>query len=121
MSTTESSRKAIGERLRWAREQAGLSQGQVARHFGMHRPTISQIEAGARNVRADEITGFAELYDVKESWLIRGDDDLPGSDDPRIALAARELKKLSQEDLDSILRLIQVLRTPKESGDEGQR
>ena len=36
----------VAERLRLAREQAGLSQGQVARLLGKHRPTISEIEAG---------------------------------------------------------------------------
>lgn len=110
MPQNDESKQQIGSRLRWAREQAGLSQGQVALRMGMHRPTVSQIEAGERNVRADEIGRFAELYGVNQDWLIRGDSSLQGEHDPRIQLAARELSKLKQEDLDSILRLIQVLR-----------
>jgi transcriptional regulator with XRE-family HTH domain len=102
--------KHIGSRLRWAREQAGLSQGQVAQKMNMHRPTVSQIEAGDRKVQLDEIERFSELYGINQEWLVKGDDALPGERDPRIELAARELSKLKRSDLDSILRLIQVLR-----------
>jgi transcriptional regulator with XRE-family HTH domain len=104
----------IGARLRWAREQAGLSQGQVAKAFDFHRPTISQIEAGERAVKAEEVSQFADLYEVDGEWILRGDDAVPGKDDPRIELAARELRKLSREDLDTILRLVRVLKTNKE-------
>ena len=100
----------IAVRLRWAREQAGLSQGQVAQHLKVHRPTISQIEAGDRNVRIEELDQLADLYGVSREWLVDGDQVLPGERDPRIQLAARELGKLKGADLDAILRLIQVLR-----------
>ena len=63
----------VGSRLRWAREQAGLSQGQVAQKMNLHRPTVSQIEAGERNVRLEEIKEFAELYGIDQAWLINGD------------------------------------------------
>ena len=39
-------KSTIAARIRAAREAAGLSQGQVARKLKMHRPTISEIEAG---------------------------------------------------------------------------
>ena len=111
MADNVQSRKLMGSRLRWAREQAGLSQGQVAKKLSLHRPTISQIEAGERNVRIEEIQQLAELYGIEENWLTRGDDALEGERDPRVELAARELSKLKREDLDSILKLIQVLRS----------
>lgn len=111
MADNSENRKLIGSRLRWAREQSGLSQGQVAQRLSVHRPTISQIEAGERNVRIEEIEQFAVLYGVDENWLMKGDDTLKGERDPRIQLAARELSKLKRADLDSILRLIQVLQS----------
>ena len=103
-------KKEIASRLRWAREQAGLSQGQVAQRMDVHRPTISQIEAGERNVRIEELDQFAEIYGVSREWLVDGDEVLLGERDPRIQVAARELGKLKGADLDAILRLIQVLR-----------
>lgn len=100
-------RGAIAERLRAAREQAGLSQGQVAVKLGMQRPTISEIEAGRRKVTAEEAGAFAELYDVSVSWLINGRAE---EVDPSLELAARGLAKLKREDLDTLLHLLRTLR-----------
>lgn len=69
MSTARSTRQVIRNRLREARELAGLSQGQVARILKMHRPTISEIEAGNRGVSAEEIARFADAYAVSIEWL----------------------------------------------------
>lgn len=109
MQRSETTPEAVGERLRWAREQSGLSQSQVAKMLDYHRPTISQIEAGQRVVRPDEIVRLAKIYVVKEAWIVKGDSGL-GADDPRVELAARELSKLRRDDLDAILRLIKVMR-----------
>jgi len=111
MSTVSYKPEALGRRLRLAREQSGLSQGQVARMLEYHRPTISQIEAGRRVVRPDEIERFAKIYGVKEEWILRGDPAISEENDPRIELAARELAKLKNEDLDAILKLIKIMRT----------
>lgn len=114
MSTSPDEKARIGGRLRWAREQSGLSQGQVAKLLDLHRPTISQIEAGERAVKADEVARFADLYDVRDDWILRGDEVFGKLTDPRIELAARELGKLSADDLDTILRIIRTLKTDKE-------
>ena len=116
MSKSKTTSEAIGQRLRWAREQAGLSQAQVAKMLDYHRPTISQIESGQRVVRSDELSRFAEIYSVKELWIINGDSILNEDNDPRVELAARELRKLRNVDLDAILRLIKVMRSEREPG-----
>lgn len=110
MSFAGPSPEAVGARLRWAREQAGLSQSQVAKLLNLHRPTISQIEAGKRNVRTAEIATLAELYDVRETWIVSGSSRSDVMDDPRIQIAARELAKLGQDDLDNIFRLLTALK-----------
>jgi transcriptional regulator with XRE-family HTH domain len=101
--------KGIPTRLRAAREQAGLSQGQAARLLEMHRPTITEIEAGRRRVQAEELSRFAKLYKVTVSWLT---EESPDEDavDPRVELAARELSKLKQDDLDRVLKLLSSMR-----------
>jgi transcriptional regulator with XRE-family HTH domain len=101
-------------RLRAAREAAGLSQGQVAKLMGMHRPTISEMEAGNRRVTAEEIARLADLYDTKVSWLLGQSPDRAATDDPRLQLAARELGKLKPDDLDRLLKLIAALKTDDE-------
>ena len=101
---------AIAERLREARKAAGLSQGQVAKLLQMHRPTISEIEAGNRRVSAEELVKFAETYDVTVSWLLGEAAEQLEMDDPRLQLAARELSKLKPDDLDRLLRLLASMR-----------
>ena len=102
----------IAERLRLAREQAGLSQGQVARMVGKHRPTISEIEAGRRRVSAEEVGVFADIYEVSASWLLGRDGDSTELHD-RVQLAARELAKLRPDDLDRVLSLLGSMREPR--------
>ena len=116
----ESIRGVIATRLREARKVAGLSQGQVAKLLAMHRPTISEIEAGNRRVSAEELTKFAETYDVTVSWLLGESAEQLEADDPRLQLAARELGKLKPDDLDRLLRLLASMRnSDKGANDDG--
>lgn len=102
-------RDEIAGRLRMARETAGLSQGQAAKRLDMHRPTISEIEAGRRRVSAEELAAFADLYGIDANWITEGSQSSGGEDD-RIVLAARQLSKLKEKDLQRLLELLQVLR-----------
>ena len=116
MSKAEVSRQVIASRLRLGRELAGLTQGQVAKIRGWHRPTVSEIEAGRRRVSADELTGLAELYGVSVSWIVEEDEEHSPSS-ARARLAARELGKLRDEDLDRLLELIRSFRTSDGTGE----
>ncbi len=109
----ESTREQIANRLRTARDAAGLSQGQVAKLLNFHRPTISEIEAGRRKVSGEELAQFASLYGVSVEWLTSASGESDPSDD-RILLAARELSKMKDQDLDHLLSLLQMLRKSKE-------
>ncbi|MGF6411490.1 helix-turn-helix domain-containing protein [Paraburkholderia sp. MM5482-R1] len=100
---------SIAERLKEAREIAGLSQGQVAKRLGMHRPTISEIEAGRRKVAADELDLFAGLYDVSVEWIVNGSVKDEAAD-ARMLMAARELSKMSDQDLDRLMNMLRMLR-----------
>jgi transcriptional regulator with XRE-family HTH domain len=118
-SETDLKRAAIAERLKEARKAAGLSQGQVAKILNIHRPTISEIEAGNRRVSAEELVPLAEMYDVTVSWLLGETADKLEIDDPRLQLAARELSKLKPDDLDRLLRLLASMRSSDAEGDDG--
>jgi transcriptional regulator with XRE-family HTH domain len=110
MSHTEEKRSIIAARLREARKMAGLSQAQVAKMLGLHRPSISEAEAGNRKVSALEITKLAEIYDVSVSWLLGEDADKLDIHDDKIQLAARELRKLKPDDLDRLLTILASMR-----------
>jgi Zn-dependent peptidase ImmA (M78 family)/DNA-binding XRE family transcriptional regulator len=59
------------ERLRRAREDSGLSQGQVAERLGLARTTLVAIEAGGRALRAEELLELAEIYGEPLDALLR--------------------------------------------------
>ncbi len=89
---------------------AGLTQGQVAKHMNLHRPTISQIEAGTRSVTVQELTTFAELYEVDVAWLAgEGAEKLDPHDD-RVQLAFRDLENLSERDLDKLMTALAAIK-----------
>jgi len=99
---------ALPDRLRTARDAAGLTQAQVAQKLHVHRPTISEIEAGRRRVTASELTSFARLYGVSVEWLASG--EKPSQVSEEVLVAARQLTKLSRKDLDQLLSLLRTLR-----------
>lgn len=110
---TEMDRKQIiAERIKLAREQAGLSQGKLAKILKYHRPTISEIEAGRRNVTADELSELADILKVSVTWLsaAKNDPSDSGQYSSKIQLAARELSKIKKDDLDKVLNLLATLR-----------
>jgi transcriptional regulator with XRE-family HTH domain len=100
------SEQSLQSRLRSAREHSGLSQGQVAKLMGYHRPTISEIEAGRRRVSSDELSLFAKHYGVSTSWLLNDANER----DPVVELAARELSKLKKADLERFLRILRSMK-----------
>jgi transcriptional regulator with XRE-family HTH domain len=120
MSETEAAKRSlIAERLKEARKLAGLSQGHVAKMLGLHRPSVSEMEAGNRRVSADELARLAEIYDVNVAWLIGETPDTLDAQDPRLELAARELTKLKPDDLDRLLKLLAAMRGEPTPNDEG--
>ena len=101
----------LADRLRLAREQAGLTQGQVAKLLGMHRPTVSEVEAGRRRVQAEELAEFAKVYRVALPGLLGEDGADGGVHEAKVRLAARELAKLKSTDLDRVMNLLASLRS----------
>lgn len=104
-------RSLIVERLRLAREMVGLSQGQVAKLMGMHRPTVSEIEAGRRRIGAEELREFARHYHTTVGWLSGEEPESADLNHDSIKLAAKELGKLSPDDLQRVLRVIGAIRS----------
>lgn len=110
MSDQTEKKQIVASRLREARKMAGLTQGQVAAQMKLHRPTISEIEAGNRSVTVTELTKFAELYEVDVAWLAgEGAEKLDPHDD-RVQLAFRDLEKLSEKDLDKLMTALAAIK-----------
>lgn len=64
-------REQLARRLKDARQHLGLTQAQVAERLGVHRPTVSEIEAGRRAVTSEELYQFTRIYELPVSSLLR--------------------------------------------------
>ena len=106
---SKSDREKIAARLKEARTLSGLSQANAADKLGMQRPAISEIEAGKRRVSAEEIIQFAQLYKVDTSWLLLNENDVESSMTEEQKFAARELSKLSPQDIKKVLDILKIL------------
>lgn len=101
-------REKIAARLKEARMLSGLSQAQAADKLNLQRPAISEIEAGKRKVSVEELIQFANLYKVNASWiLLKDEEETPENE--QLKFAARELSKLSQEDIQKVLDVLKIL------------
>lgn len=103
---TDRERTALAERLRTAREAAGLSQEEVAQQLGLPRPAISQIENGNRKVQALELARLAKLYGSPLSFF--ADEEPVGS--KRLDALHRTASALSEKDRSEVLRFAEFLR-----------
>jgi transcriptional regulator with XRE-family HTH domain len=96
----------LGNRLRQAREAAGLSQEQVARLLHLPRPAVTEMENETRKVSAGELKELTEHYKVSLDWLTG--DVLNQS--RKVKIAARKLGALKERDLDAVMRIIESLQ-----------
>lgn len=60
----------IGGRLRKARESAGLTQAEAAKHLDCARTTLVAIEKGIRRVRIDELQKLATYYGTSANEIL---------------------------------------------------
>ncbi len=71
----------------------GLTQSEIAAKLGVHRPAISEIEAGRRGVTAEELYQLAALYGASVSEIL--------AESPVTADASAELLALRCEESES--------------------
>ena len=62
----------MGDRLREAREKAGLTIEEMARAVGAKVPTYTQHENGTRNYPAKKAAKYAEFLRTTPEWLLYG-------------------------------------------------
>lgn len=64
--------KAIGARLKRAREESGISQRDAGRHVGRSRQAISSWEAGSSEIGATSLCGLIQLYKTTGDYILLG-------------------------------------------------
>ena len=71
MAREELNAQDVGDRLRIAREEVGITQADAAAEIDVARTTLVAIEKGQRRIRPDELQGLARLYDTSVNALLR--------------------------------------------------
>lgn len=61
---------AIGQRIAAARDEADLTQSQLAAHVGLDRTAVAKVEAGTRKVSATELVAISEALDRPIDWFV---------------------------------------------------
>lgn len=110
MTSKKKNTEAMANRLRLAREQAGLSQAEVAKLLKLHQPSLSQIETGVRRVSVEELEQMAKLYKVPMAWLACADIEEVDRQRDQRDMAALMLVNMTTEELDKVLGLLTTIR-----------
>ncbi len=116
----------VGERLRIARESAGISQANAAASIDVARTTLVAIEQGQRRVRMSELQQLARLYGTSVNALLRQEAiqvdlaprfrKLAASSDTAVDAAAKLLADLAKAEveLENLLGFKRVRNYPPE-------
>lgn len=67
--------KTFADRLRWARQRQGLSQGDLARACKMSQSAISSYENGTR-LSSKKLLSIAQVLGVNIYWLSHGEGEI---------------------------------------------
>lgn len=71
MALEELNTQDVGNRLRLAREEAGITQADAAAEIDVARTTLVAVEKGQRRIRPDELQRLARLYVTSVNALLR--------------------------------------------------
>ncbi|MDH5490971.1 MAG: helix-turn-helix domain-containing protein [Myxococcales bacterium] len=65
----------LGARLKELRLEAGLTQAELARRTGIHRPNIARVEAGRHTPSLETLSRLASAIGVSTTRVLNGDHD----------------------------------------------
>jgi transcriptional regulator with XRE-family HTH domain len=98
----------FAERLRAARESRKMSQSDLAREADLQPSAISHFETGRRSPSFANLKALADALKVTTDYLIGRSDEMSVSNAVAIKLL-RHAEKMSDEDLDTITRMAQMM------------
>lgn len=85
--------KTIGDRIKKLRQEADMSQQELAKLLQVARPAVSQIESGDRKLSAEELKKLSEIFHVSADSL------LGSGTEPEVVLAKIKKKKKTKQPL----------------------
>lgn len=101
----------IGKRIKEKREVLGISQKDLADTVGITPSSINQYEAGSKNPSTDILKKIALALSTETDYLLG-----MKKDEDQVAVAFRDLERLSEKDRRIVLENIKTLsKLSKES------
>ena len=98
--------KYIGQRIKSARMNSGLSQDELAKKLDVHRPTISQIESGKRAVDTVELVALSRILEQPLSFFVELNPDTQTAEDElNILYRADDISESDKPVIDDFIRL----------------
>lgn len=95
----------VGQRIRWAREQLGLTQEQLGELVSLDQRSISELENSRRRLSVTELRLFAAALGKPQFYFLEGE---LGGDDWNSAILS-ELQRLdSTEARNAIFKIVQT-------------
>ncbi|GAB4323017.1 MAG: hypothetical protein Kow0010_04130 [Dehalococcoidia bacterium] len=104
----------LGQRIRKARRDAGMSQGQLAESLNTTQSAISLYEAGQRSVGIDMLLNVARILNRPLHYFLGEDGEMLYVKDSEIAKLITELEK-HPEDLNDLIQFWDYLRWRRSS------
>ena len=98
-------RTRIGDRIRIARERAGLSQEEFGRLVSLQKMSVSAIERGIASISLPTLRRICEKLSIPSDFILFGDE---GMDD--VQYLVRRLECLPPEDFEQVERLLAYAR-----------
>lgn len=98
MAASRKSRRVVyvstpAERIKWARECAGMTQNELALRLKLSRETMGMIERGKKDLELSKVRAICIILKIAPDWLTMASDE-GGPVGPKVIL--RKEKKLSR-------------------------
>ena len=108
---------SIGNRIRISRENAGLTQEELAERLNLSAQFISTIERGVAGASLATIISLCEVLNVSTEWLLRGIEATPSTNHIAAKMATLSKSQLAVVDklTDDVLALVEITRNEAES------
>lgn len=97
---------AIGQKIKTAREQAHITQNDLANELGLSTHYVSAIERGVKTPKLETFTAIAKVLGVSADWLLES--ELGTSVNILVSDVSAAMSKLPKDTQERILRAIRA-------------
>ncbi len=104
-----------GQRIRSARELAGMNQGELAKKVGITQATLSEIETGESKLpSAPVLVKMSEILGKSARWIVFGEDGDVTIPSEREVELLKAFRQMPDDAKSALMQTAQALATKKD-------